>query len=211
MDRDQNTTEDLFDLENRLTASLLRTFQSLLHHGASSVNGTASVGQAAYNAMATDILMNGMVQSVEELLSLTRKMRELWVVGPLRKPGEGDEEVEREMRGCWEGVVQNVGGWRGLKRAEVVNKMGGKGKGVGEYKEGEVGMPAGVVQQQQFGQFGQFGQGGQGSQGGQGGGGLPPSGSATPNMGVRNLTAAAGGGAGAGGPGGLGGSGGMVA
>ncbi|KAK3341029.1 hypothetical protein B0H65DRAFT_399862, partial [Neurospora tetraspora] len=79
MERDQNTTEDLFDLENRLTASLLRTFQSLLHHGASRVDNTASVGQAAYNAMATDILMNAQVKSVEELLSLTRKMRELWV------------------------------------------------------------------------------------------------------------------------------------
>ncbi|KAK3504444.1 hypothetical protein B0T13DRAFT_516362 [Neurospora crassa] len=206
MDRDQNTTEDLFDLENRLTASLLRTFQSLLHHGASSVNGTASIGQAAYNAMATDILMNGMVQSVEELLSLTRKMRELWVVGPLRKPGEGDEEVEREMRGCWEDIIgeKGVGGWRAQKRAEVVDKMGG-GKGVGEYKEGEVGVPAGVVQQLQQQQFGQFGQGGAA--------GLPQSGSATPNLGVRNLTAAAGGGAGGpGGPGGgLGGSGGMVA
>ncbi|KAK3495215.1 uncharacterized protein B0T23DRAFT_412086 [Neurospora hispaniola] len=198
MDRDQNTTEDLFDLENRLTASLLRTFQSLLHHGASSVNGTASVGQAAYNAMATDILMNGMVQSVEELLSLTRKMRELWVVGPLRKPGEGDEEVEREMRGCWEEIKENVGGWRrGQKRGMLL----GEG-GTGEYKEGEVGAPPGVVQLQQQQQFGQGGQGG----------GLPQSGSATPNLGVRNLTAAGGGAGGPGGPGGgLGGSGGMVA
>lgn len=154
--------------------------------------------------MATDILMNGMVQSVEELLSLTRKMRELWVVGPLRKPGEGNEEVEREMRGCWEEITQNVGGWRGQKRGEVVSGMG-KGRGMGEYKEGEVGVPAGVVQVQ----LQQFGQGGQGGQGG-----LPPSGSATPNMGVRNLTAAGGGGAGAGGPGGPGGpggGGGMVA
>ncbi|KAK1780890.1 hypothetical protein QBC45DRAFT_431232 [Copromyces sp. CBS 386.78] len=97
MERDQEKTEDLFDLENRLTASLLRTFQSLLQHGAYRVDNTASVGQAAYNAMATDILMNGMIKSVEELLSLTRKMRELWVVGALRKPGEGDEEVEAEM------------------------------------------------------------------------------------------------------------------
>ncbi|KAA8628266.1 hypothetical protein SMACR_09381 [Sordaria macrospora] len=197
MERDQEKTEDLFDRENRLTASLLRTFQSLLHHGASRVDNTASVGQAAYNAMATDILMNGMIKSVEELLSLTRTMRELWVVGGLKKPGEGDEEVEREIQKMWEGVRGVEGGWRVQKRREELGEGMGLGQGVGEYREGEVGPPLGH-QQQQFGQ-------GQGQgQGQQGGVGVSQSGNATPNLSARMGTATgAGGGPGGGGnPGG---------
>ncbi|KAK3953396.1 hypothetical protein QBC32DRAFT_387903 [Pseudoneurospora amorphoporcata] len=176
MERDQEKTEDLFDLENRLTASLLRTFQSLLHHGASRVDNTASVGQAAYNAMATDILMNGMIKSVEELLSLTRKMRELWIVGALRKPGEGDEEVEAEVRKMWEGVRGVEGGWRMQQRVVVAGA---------EYREGEVGPPpGGGMSQQQFGQ-------GQG-QGGGSGPGFAQSGNATPNLSARMGTAGGG-------------------
>ncbi|KAK3399190.1 hypothetical protein B0T20DRAFT_452733 [Sordaria brevicollis] len=179
MNGDKSGSSDLFDLENRLTASLLRIFQSLLLHGASRVDNTASVGQAAYNAMATDVLMNQMVKSVEELLSLTRKMRELWVVGGLKKPGEGDDEVDDEIKEMWELLRE---------RERLLRSM----RGVGEYKEGEVKPPvmpqvnAGVGQQQQQ-QVGQVaglqsgnatpslgqrmgmpaGQGGQGGQGGQ--------------------------------------------
>lgn len=38
------------------------------------------------------------IKSIEHLLALTRRLRELWVVGPLRKPGDGDDKAQESIR-----------------------------------------------------------------------------------------------------------------
>jgi hypothetical protein len=38
------------------------------------------------------------IKSTEDLLGLTRQLRELWVVGPLKRPGEGDDETQQLIK-----------------------------------------------------------------------------------------------------------------
>lgn len=38
------------------------------------------------------------IRATEDLLSLTHEIRELWIIGPLTKPGAGDEEARRNMK-----------------------------------------------------------------------------------------------------------------
>lgn len=67
------------------------------------------------------------IKSVENLLSLTRRIRELWIVGPLRKPGEGDrteETIESEVQK----VVGILNQLRANKRQQLVSEGGGYGQ-----------------------------------------------------------------------------------
>ncbi|KAK4097631.1 hypothetical protein N658DRAFT_500240 [Parathielavia hyrcaniae] len=76
----------------------MASFRDLINTAAAPVDNTASTGQAAYRSMALQTMMSGVVKSTEDLLSLTRKMRELWVVGPLKAPGAQDAEAEQAMQ-----------------------------------------------------------------------------------------------------------------
>ncbi|KAK0631105.1 hypothetical protein B0T17DRAFT_530132 [Bombardia bombarda] len=61
MERDQAVFDNLLDRENKLVADILSGFRGLVLHGVAKAGDRSSTGQAAYNAMAVEILMNGMV------------------------------------------------------------------------------------------------------------------------------------------------------
>lgn len=68
------------------------------------------------------------IKSVEDLLALTRQLRELWVVGPLRKPGEGEREAEEQIDTEVQKVVQLLNQIRGQGRQSLVSEGGGFGE-----------------------------------------------------------------------------------
>ncbi|KAK3357902.1 hypothetical protein B0T25DRAFT_499552 [Lasiosphaeria hispida] len=125
MDRDQNASENLFDRENKLIAEILSGFRGLIKHGADRVSSTASTGQAAYNSMAIEILMSGLTKSTEDLLGLTRQLRELWVVGPLKKPGEGDDAVQLGVQQDATAFFSLMNGMRSEERSARAQETGG--------------------------------------------------------------------------------------
>ncbi|KAK5659515.1 hypothetical protein OQA88_717 [Cercophora sp. LCS_1] len=125
MDRDQAAAENLLDRENKLIAEILSGFRTLIRDGADRVDSTASTGQAAYNSMAIEIMTNGLIKSTEDLLSLTRQLRELWVVGPLKKPGEGDDEAQQGIKQDAEKFFAALDGMRNAERSAKAQASGG--------------------------------------------------------------------------------------
>ncbi|KAK0738853.1 hypothetical protein B0T18DRAFT_300971, partial [Schizothecium vesticola] len=98
MDRDQAMSENLMDRKDKLIADSLTVFREIVSTAAAKVDSTASAGQAAVNTMAIEILVNGLTKTTEDLLILTRRLRELWVVGPLKPAGEGDDAARESVR-----------------------------------------------------------------------------------------------------------------
>ncbi|KAL1872440.1 hypothetical protein VTK73DRAFT_1518 [Phialemonium thermophilum] len=128
MDRDETTeTANLLDRENRLIADVLSHFRSLVILATEPVNKTASAGQAAYSSMAMEIETKGLIKATEDLLQLTRLLRELWVVGPLRKPGEGVAEVEQSIDTEVQDVVSLLNKLREQSRRQMIEDGGGHG------------------------------------------------------------------------------------
>ncbi|KAK3322945.1 hypothetical protein B0H66DRAFT_555539 [Apodospora peruviana] len=145
MERDHASTETLLDRENKLIADVLSGFRGLVVHGAEKVDNIASIGQAGYNSMAMEILMNGLVRflphhpssfsliintrqkikSTEDLLALTRRLRELWIVGPLKKPGDGDVEAAEGMQEDAAAILELLTRLRVDSREKMARESGG--------------------------------------------------------------------------------------
>ncbi|KAL2019033.1 hypothetical protein VTK56DRAFT_10137 [Thermocarpiscus australiensis] len=145
MDRDPNSVENLQERKNILMAEIMTSFRDLINHAAAKVDSTASTGQAGYSSMALEIMMSGLIKSTEDLLSLTRTLRELWIVGPLKAPGQDDDAAEQGMRRDAEAVfgmlnVLRDGARAGMVRATAAAATQGSGL---TYERGEIdGVPA---------------------------------------------------------------------
>jgi len=137
------------DMENKLIADTLSGFRDLILHSAEKVDNIASTGQAGYNSMAVEIMMHGLVcvnvllahssfrdriltcscyqvKSTEDLLALTRRLRELWVVGPLKKPGDGGEaEVLDGMKQDAASIFELLNRMRAEERQKVARESNG--------------------------------------------------------------------------------------
>ncbi|KAJ4290014.1 hypothetical protein N0V88_006815 [Collariella sp. IMI 366227] len=88
MDRDPTSANNLLERKNILIAQVMTAFRDLVNTAAAPVDSTASTGQAAYSSLAIETGMTGIIKSTEDLLTLTRQLRELWIVGPLKAPEE---------------------------------------------------------------------------------------------------------------------------
>ncbi|KAK1833694.1 hypothetical protein QBC39DRAFT_369951 [Podospora conica] len=130
MDRDQAMSENLMDSKDKLIAEALTVFREIVSTAAAKVDSTASAGQASVNTMGMEILANGLTKTTEDLLILTRRLRELWVVGPLKPAGEGDDAARESVRQDAEAVFAVMN----RQRAEG-RRTDGEG-GVMEYRVG---------------------------------------------------------------------------
>ncbi|AEO68655.1 b467b1b6-d36a-49a4-a4eb-34024350c8a5 [Thermothielavioides terrestris] len=120
MDRDPTVVEDLLERKNVLVAEIMTAYRDLVKHATAQVDSSASTGQAAYSSMALGIMMSQIIKSTEDLLALTRRIRELWVVGPLKAPGAHDAEAEQRMRADAEHVFAMLNAMRDAERRGMV-------------------------------------------------------------------------------------------
>jgi hypothetical protein len=74
----------------------------------------------------TPLLLNptAQVKSTEDLLSLTRKIRKLWVIGPLKAPGAHDAQAEQEMQQDAEHVFAMLNAIRDAQRQKMLQQGG---------------------------------------------------------------------------------------
>ncbi|KAG7291278.1 hypothetical protein NEMBOFW57_001290 [Staphylotrichum longicolle] len=140
MDRDKNSADNLQERMNILIAEIMTAFRDLVNHAAAPVDNTASTGQTGYSSMALEIMMSGIIKSTEDLLSLTRKIRELWLIGPLKAPGAHDAEVDQAI---WQDAAQVFAMFNGLRddqRQRMVQLAAQAGGGF-TYERGEIDGP----------------------------------------------------------------------
>jgi len=86
------TTSSLVDREERAIAALLTRFKNLISLAAEPAEDGATLEVAAAQSFQMEVETNAMVQAVEDLLRLTRELKEMWLFGPLREIGEGEGE-----------------------------------------------------------------------------------------------------------------------
>jgi len=86
------------DREGQAVAELLTRFRNLVYLAASPVEEGATKEVAASQAFQMEVESSALVRASEELLQLTRELKELWLFGPLRgiKEGEGEGKMDED-------------------------------------------------------------------------------------------------------------------
>ncbi|KAM3430691.1 hypothetical protein NHJ13734_007630 [Beauveria thailandica] len=98
MDRPQPASSNLMETHNRLIAAILthyRTLMMLATVQAEDDQESATPEATAVAGIAMKMEFDGLYSSVKELLTLSRKIKELWVFGAL-----GQQDPSREARGA---------------------------------------------------------------------------------------------------------------
>ncbi|KAH8898243.1 hypothetical protein GQ53DRAFT_759513 [Thozetella sp. PMI_491] len=129
MDRDQQAAAavNLLDREQRIIADILSHFRNMVFHATEKVDNAASTGQASYHSFAMELMTQSLTQSTEDLLQLTRQLRELWVVGPLQLPDDGDNEAEKNIDKEVMDILSKLNTMREGARRQMMQEAGGHG------------------------------------------------------------------------------------
>ncbi|KAG4414785.1 hypothetical protein IFR04_012057 [Cadophora malorum] len=96
MEGAQRTTSSLVDREERAVAALLTRFKTLITLAAEPVEDGATKEMAAAHGLQMEVEGSALVRATEDLLQLSRELKELWLFGPLRgiKEGEGEGQMD---------------------------------------------------------------------------------------------------------------------
>ncbi|KAH8846869.1 hypothetical protein MCOR27_007712 [Pyricularia oryzae] len=96
MDRGQNSS--LMDRHQAAITDITKHFGELVIGLSSPITAEDSdTATSSQQAMRMQLESNALIASIEHLLSLTRQVRELWLVGPLLKPGEGERAADGQI------------------------------------------------------------------------------------------------------------------
>ncbi|KAL8722018.1 MAG: hypothetical protein Q9225_001394 [Loekoesia sp. 1 TL-2023] len=91
---------------NRDIAALLQRFENLIEYKPGDRNA------AAVNAYRMEVETAALIRAAEDILSLTRIMKEMWLFGKLQTVGmnEAVERAEESAKGVEEGLRKLMGG-----------------------------------------------------------------------------------------------------
>lgn len=81
------------------TTIILKRFLNMAVAATEPISETATLEKAAANRMTMETETAALVQEIENLLTINREIKALWIRGPIRKPGEGqgrEEQLERQ-------------------------------------------------------------------------------------------------------------------
>ncbi|PHH66148.1 hypothetical protein CDD81_211 [Ophiocordyceps australis] len=90
MDRSQAAASNLMDMHNRLIADILTRFRTLIMSATIQAQGdrnSANPETISVARISMKLEFDGLFSSIKDLLSLSRRIKELWTFGPL---GQGD-------------------------------------------------------------------------------------------------------------------------
>jgi len=96
MEGAQHTTSALVDRQNRSVAALLTRFKNIISLAALPAGDGFTKEVAAAEAFQMEVETNALISAAEDLLQLTRELKELWIFGPLRGIGEGEGEEKMD-------------------------------------------------------------------------------------------------------------------
>ncbi|KAI1751484.1 hypothetical protein F4782DRAFT_505110 [Xylaria castorea] len=87
--KEQNT---LLDRHELIIAAILTRFRNMVNAAGAPLPTAAAIPQASLNIMTMNNEAAALIKEVENLLALNREIKQLWITGPLRKPGDADEK-----------------------------------------------------------------------------------------------------------------------
>ncbi|KAI1172179.1 hypothetical protein F4777DRAFT_524974 [Nemania sp. FL0916] len=105
MSRESST---ILDRHNKTMASILTHFRNMVLAATEPLPTSAAIPQASLNTMTMNNEVSAMIKDVEDLLALTRELKQLWIAGPLRKPGDADEKnLDKEIQNRITKIAEN--------------------------------------------------------------------------------------------------------
>ncbi|KAK5989838.1 hypothetical protein PT974_08100 [Cladobotryum mycophilum] len=96
MDRSQPASSNLMDIHNRLVADILTRYRALMMLATVQAEGernNANPEAMSVTGISMKMEFDGMYSSIKEFLTLSRKIKELWVFGHL-----GKEDIDRKAK-----------------------------------------------------------------------------------------------------------------
>ncbi|KAM5351135.1 hypothetical protein ACJ41O_003858 [Fusarium nematophilum] len=128
MDRSQTATANLMDTHNRLIADVLTRYRTLMLLATIQAEGERSNSNPETIAVAgisMKMEFDGLYASIKELLALSRKIKELWVFGPLNRSDPHrqakDDLIDRDATD----VARLLDGFDSSAMRELAERCGG--------------------------------------------------------------------------------------
>ncbi|KAJ5207359.1 hypothetical protein N7491_002008 [Penicillium cf. griseofulvum] len=91
------TAKELLDRVDYDISQLLQRFENIVAIAANKFDGTSHV-DAAVEAFQIDVESTALIRAAEDLLALSRLMKELWLFGKLDTLGEDERDVQRREK-----------------------------------------------------------------------------------------------------------------
>ncbi|KAL6870156.1 hypothetical protein ACO1O0_001492 [Amphichorda felina] len=116
------------DSHDRLVADILTRYRTLLMLATIQAEGDRSSDKPEAIAVAGISLkmeFEGLYSSIKELLTLSRKMKELWVFGPLGRDDQGSRAMDEQIRQDVTQVAALLAGVEAKGMRELAEKSGG--------------------------------------------------------------------------------------
>ncbi|KAL2150541.1 hypothetical protein VTH82DRAFT_7104 [Thermothelomyces myriococcoides] len=124
MDRDAGSATNLLERKNILIADILTSVRDYFKLALARVDDTASTGQTAERSLAMETKLSAMIKSTEDLVTLSRRIRELWIIGALKPvTGEADQGMDMDS----EQVFSLLGALRERQRQSLVQNAAAPG------------------------------------------------------------------------------------
>ncbi|KAF7879713.1 uncharacterized protein EAF02_007883 [Botrytis sinoallii] len=92
----RSKADELTDRQERAIAALLIRFQNLVKLAALPTEDAFTKETAAAEGLRMEVESNALTSAAEDLLKLTRELKEFWIFGSLRGIGEGEGDGEME-------------------------------------------------------------------------------------------------------------------
>ncbi|KAM4057239.1 surfeit locus protein 5 subunit 22 of mediator complex domain-containing protein [Hirsutella rhossiliensis] len=119
MDRSQPASSNLMDIHNRLIADVLTRYRTLMMLATVQAEGernNATPETMAVAGISMKMEFDGLYSSIKELLALSRRIKELWVFGPL---GKGDPDHQAREAQLDRDVAQVSSLLNGIEAADM--------------------------------------------------------------------------------------------
>ncbi|CAM1505156.1 Fc.00g107930.m01.CDS01 [Cosmosporella sp. VM-42] len=134
---DEEKPETLLDTHNRLIADILTRYRMIMMLATIQAEGernNANPEAIAVAGLSMKMEFEGLYSSIKELLSLSRRMKELWIFGPLGRGDPNRKAKEEQIDKDAAEVSVLLSKLEGLSMKELAEKNGGTWEPL---KEGE--------------------------------------------------------------------------
>ncbi|KAG6008614.1 hypothetical protein E4U21_004254 [Claviceps maximensis] len=127
MERAQTTTYSIWDNHNRLVADILTRYRTLMMLATIQAEGdnNATPETMAVTGISMRMEFEGLNSSIKELLTLSRKIKELWVFGSLGQGNPEKKALEAQIDAHVAQVAKLMNGLEGRKMEELAARWGG--------------------------------------------------------------------------------------
>ncbi|KAJ6446750.1 surfeit locus protein 5 subunit 22 of mediator complex domain-containing protein [Purpureocillium lavendulum] len=128
MDRSQPQSSNLMDTHNRLVADILTRYRTLMMLATVQAEGernNATPEAMSVAGISMKMEFDGLYSSIKDLLALSRRIKELWVFGPLSKADPDRVAKEAQIERDVASVAELINGLEGADMRALAEQHGG--------------------------------------------------------------------------------------